>query len=188
MQFFFVLLGIFCLLKAEKVSKYNNLLILGAGISFSLGFLLRSFMIFVPMIALIPYLIFEHHRHKHLKNFWLYIGLFLGLTPTLFWIIADFYLYQNNNIQSLIDLIFNFGSNQRENHKLFFYFWNIPALSFPWIIFSILGIIYCFKRKIQNYQWLILGTPLIIIGELSLFSTRLSHYSLVVFPFFSNFS
>ncbi len=183
---FLILLGIFCLLKAEGIEnncQTKKYLIFSVGICFGLSFLIRSFMIFVPMMALLPYLIIEHKRHKHLINIWLYLGFLLGLMPTILWLIADVFLYQNNTAESLINLIFDFGTNQRDNNNLFFYFWNIFVLSFPWIIFTIIGSIYYYKKFQYKYKWLILGTPLIILGELTLFSTRLSHYSLIIYPF-----
>ncbi|MHC5600085.1 MAG: ArnT family glycosyltransferase, partial [Nostoc sp.] len=76
---FLVLLAIWSLIKTELHTKYRYFWSFLAGLSLGLGFLVRSFMIFLPIIALLPYLIWEHRRHRHLSNPILYLGFFVGL-------------------------------------------------------------------------------------------------------------
>lgn len=213
---FLILLGIFSLLKAELNFKHRYIWGLIAGCSFALSFLLRSFMIFPPLIALLPYLILQHRRHHHLANPMLYLGFFLGLLPTIIWLRLSFLRFGDDSFTQLINFVIQQGSSERENNNWIYYFWHIPILAFPWSFHCLLGaglLIKDFFSKynfnfaeetdIYNYKnWqyshqnseqdvtttkknllLLIGFPLILFIELSIFSTRLSHYSLALYPF-----
>ncbi|MGB6301277.1 MAG: glycosyltransferase family 39 protein [Rivularia sp. (in: cyanobacteria)] len=222
---FLVLLGILSLLKAELNSQHRYIWGLIAGLSFSLGFLLRSFMIFLPIVALSPYLILQHRRHNHLANPMLYMGFLLGLAPTIIWLRLSSLRFGNDSFTPLINFVTKLGSNERRNNNWIYYFWNVPILAFPWSFFGLLGAglligklsRYNYKSeysnsnqnskrdgnatssvnvltrtvsksieeeyKCLNYVSILIGFPLILFIELSIFSTRLSHYSLCLYPF-----
>ncbi len=154
-----------------------------AGLSFGLGFLVRSFMIFLSIVALLPYLIAEHHRHRHLTNPTFYLGFAVGLIPTLSWIWLTWQRFGNNSFEQLFRFVFRLGSNDRGNHGILFYFWNVPTKAFPWFFFALLGLILLLRRPIPRYQLILVGFPLVLFAELSIFSTRLPHYSLALYPF-----
>ncbi|MBV6621837.1 MAG: glycosyltransferase family 39 protein [Rivularia sp. (in: Bacteria)] len=229
---FLVLLGIWSLLKSELNSKHRYLWGLITGLSFSLGFLFRSFMIFLPIVALSPYLILHHRRHKHLANPMLYLGFVLGLAPTLIWLRLSSLRFGGDSFGELINFVTKLSSSERRNNNWTYYFWNVFILAFPWSLFSCLGggllirkFLFNFNRnkKIQvtatkekllllpplslrNRIWrqslqllikvqyatqfkysrdfsILICFPLILLIELSTFSTRLSHYSLCLYPF-----
>ncbi len=244
---FLVLLGILSLLKAELNPRHRYIWGLIAGCSFSFGFLIRSFMIFIPIVALSPYLILQHRRHNHLANPMLYLGFLLGLAPTIIWLRLSSLRFGGDSFAELINFVTKLSSKERRNNNWTYYFWNVPILAFPWSLFSFLGTgllirnflcEYNFKRKEEvytsNYQSLqyisknsgkyisnnseehrnqnskkyisenseqdarttkkdelkylrdvsiLIGFPLILFIELSVFSTRLSHYSLCLYPF-----
>ncbi len=202
---FLVLLGIFSLLKAESKTKlkssegnYNNLLshslsnsfwcFLG-GFCFGLGLLIRSMMIFLPIVALLPYLILENRRHRLLNNLSLYLGFLIGLMPTLIWLWLNFIHYGNGSVNELLNFVFRLGSNERSGNGILFYLWNVPITSFPWILFALVGLfnsLFNLSSSFQSkYKLLLIVFPVILFIELSLFSTRLPHYSLCLFPFIS---
>ncbi|MCX7593000.1 MAG: glycosyltransferase family 39 protein [Fischerella sp.] len=180
---FLVLLAIFCLLKAEINPKFRYFHSLIVGICFGLGFLVRSFMIFLPMMALLPYLIWEHRRHHHLGNPTLYIGFLVGLTPTFVWLWLSFSRYGNDSIAELLNFVFRLGSHDRGDKGILFYLWNVPIKAFPWFFFSLLGLFLACRRPIPRYHLILVGFPLTLFVEISLFSTRLPHYSLLLYPF-----
>jgi 4-amino-4-deoxy-L-arabinose transferase-like glycosyltransferase len=180
---FLVLLAIFSLLQAELSGKYKYLWGLIAGACLGLGFLIRSFMIFLPMMALFPYLIWEHRRHQHLTNPTLYVGFILGLIPTCIWLWLSFIDYGSGSYQELLNFVFRLGSQERDKNNILYYFWNIPLKSFPWFFFSIYGLILTIRRPIMHYQLILVGFPLVLFTEITIFSTRLSHYSLCLYPF-----
>ncbi|BAZ69002.1 glycosyl transferase family protein [Fischerella sp. NIES-4106] len=180
---FLVILAILALLKAELNPQYRSVYSLVVGVCFGLGFLVRSFMIFLPMIALFPYLIREHRRHRHLTNPMLYLGFLLGLIPTLIWLWLNFSLYGIDTIEELLEFVFRLGSQERGNNGVLFYLWNVPIKVFPWFLFAVIGVFLTCRRPIYRYQLILVGLPLILFFEISIFSTRLPHYSLCLYPF-----
>ncbi|MFN6572134.1 glycosyltransferase family 39 protein [Dendronalium sp. ChiSLP03b] len=180
---FLVLLAIWSLLKAELHPRYRYIWSFIAGVSLGLGFLVRSFMIFLPIIALLPYLIGEHRRHRHLANPILYLGFVVGLIPTFSWLWLSWLRYGNGSFEELFKFVIRQNSEPRYLTSILFYVWNIPVKSFPWAGFGFLGLFLGFRRYITRYHLLLVGFPLVLFVELSLFSTRLAHYSLCLYPF-----
>jgi 4-amino-4-deoxy-L-arabinose transferase-like glycosyltransferase len=180
---FLVLLAIYCLLKAELHPRCRHFYSCIAGVCFGLGFLLRSLMIFVPIIALFPYLICENCRHRHLQSLMLYLGFAVGLIPTIIWLWLNFLRFGNDSIAQLFQFVWRLGSEDRGHHGIFFYCWNVPIKAFPWFFFGLFGLFLIFRSPLPRYNFLLAGFPISLFVELSLFSTRLPHYSLVMYPF-----
>ncbi|MEH1931871.1 ArnT family glycosyltransferase [Nostoc sp.] len=180
---FLVLLAIWSLIKTELHPKYRYFWSFLAGLSLGLGFLVRSFMIFLPIIALFPYLIGEHRRHRHLTNPILYLGFFAGLIPTAIWLWLSWLRYGNQSFEELFKFVVQLGSEDRYNNGPLFYIWNIPLIAFPWAFFGILGLFLTLRRPIVRYQLILVGFPLVFFCELSIFTTRFPHYSLCLYPF-----
>lgn len=176
------LLGLWCLLKAETTSKSAPLWRYTAGISFALGFLIRGQMIFVPLIALLPYLIGEHRRHRHLTSPMLYLGFVVGMLPTIAWFWLSWQRYGNIVFEQFFALAVRIAAEQRNGNSPFYYLWNTPIKAFPWPCFSILGILIVLRHH-PRYRLILLGCPLIIFIAISLVSTRLPHYALMLYPF-----
>ncbi|MGD1910319.1 MAG: ArnT family glycosyltransferase [Rivularia sp. (in: cyanobacteria)] len=194
---FLVLLGILSLLKAETNTKHRYIWGFIAGCSFSLGFLMRSFMIFIPIIALLPYLILQHRRHHHLTNPMLYLGFGLGLVPTIIWLKLSSLRFGDDSFAKLINFVAKLSLKERRSNNWTYYFWNVPLLAFPWSFHSFLGIGLLINDLYAKYNFtleknadydvkdysILIGFPLILFIEISIFSTRLSHYSLCLYPF-----
>ncbi|WP_071191744.1 glycosyltransferase family 39 protein [Trichormus sp. NMC-1] len=178
-----VSVAILALLKAELYPQSRYIYVFITGLSFGLGFLMRSLMIVVPITALLPYLIGEHRRHRHLFNPMLYLGVLVGLIPTLVWLWFNWLRYGSDSFGKLLGFVVELGSNERQGNGIIFYFWNVPLKSFPWFFFSLLGLALVIRYPIPRYQLLLVGFPLTLFTEISLFSTRLSHYSLYLYPF-----
>ncbi|MTJ06574.1 MULTISPECIES: glycosyltransferase family 39 protein [unclassified Anabaena] len=180
---FLVFVAIFCLLKSDIDPRKRFLYGFIAGLSFSLGFLLRSLMIFLPMMALSPYLIINHNRHRHLTNPMLYLGFLVGLIPTVAWLYFSWLRYGSNSIGALLGFVVELGSKEQHKNGILFYVWNLSLKSFPWFFFSLLGLVLVIRRSMSAYSLILIGFPIILFIELSIFTTRLSHYSLCLYPF-----
>ncbi len=228
---FLVLIGILSLLKAELNPPHRYIWGLISGFSFSLGFLFRSFMIFLPIVALSPYLILQHRRHNHLANPMLYVGFLLGLAPTIIWLRLSYLRFGGDSFSKLINFVTKLNSSERHNNNWIYYFWNVPIIAFPWSLFSLFGMGLLIRELLSKYNYqskrysssnsirdsyaisfenasltntlnnrtiekeelkylkslnhfsLIIGFPLIFLLEISIFSTRTSHYSLCLYPF-----
>jgi 4-amino-4-deoxy-L-arabinose transferase-like glycosyltransferase len=183
-----VCISIFSLLQAELYPKYRLIYGFIIGVSFGLCFFMRSFMIFLPITALLPYLIWEHPRHRHLTNPMLYVGAVVGLIPTMVWLWFNWLRYGGESWGQLLGFVVQLGSREQHGDGILFYFWNLPLKSFPWFFFALLGLTLVIRNPIPRYQLLLVGFPLILFTEISLFSTRFSHYSLCLYPFIAMFA
>ena len=177
------LLGICCLLKAELHPRDRSYWSAATGLSFGLGFLIRGQLIFVPMLALLPYLLMQHHRHRHLSNPMLYLGFVVGLIPTISWFWLSWLRYGTVPFEQFLALASRIASEQRNGNSPLFYLWNTPFKAFPWPLFSVLGLILALRNPIPQRQLILVGCPLLMLLEISLVSTRLPHYALVLYPF-----
>ena len=178
-----VFIGILSLLKSDIDIQNRYFYGFITGLSFSLGFLMRSLMIFLPMIALLPYLIIDHRRHRHLTNPMLYLGFLVGLIPTLIWLYFSWLRYGSDSIGALVGFVIELGSHEQHNDGILFYVWNLSLKSFPWLFFSLLGLVLVIRRSLSKYPLILIGFPVILFIEISIFSTRFSHYSLGIYPF-----
>jgi 4-amino-4-deoxy-L-arabinose transferase-like glycosyltransferase len=197
------LLGIWCLLKAELNPKNPCSWSYVAGLSFGVGFLIRGQMIFLPMSGLVPYLIYQHRRHRHLTNPMLYLGFAVGLFPTIAWFLVSWQRYGHIVFEQFFALVVRIASEQRNGNSPFFYLWNTPIKAFPWPFFSILGLILILSPRHRvttsprhlfsprqllqlnptRTELILVVCPLIILAEISFVSTRLPHYALILYPF-----
>ncbi|MDD1413346.1 glycosyltransferase family 39 protein [Dolichospermum sp. ST_con] len=178
-----VFIGIFSLLKSDIDIQNRHFYGFITGLSFGLGFLMRSLMIFLPMVALLPYLIIDHRRHRHLTNPMLYLGFLVGLIPTLIWLYFSWLRYGSDSIGALLGFVIELGSHEQHNNGILFYVWNLALKSFPWLFFSLLGLVLVIRRSLSKYPLILIGFPVILFIEISIFSTRFSHYSLGIYPF-----
>jgi 4-amino-4-deoxy-L-arabinose transferase-like glycosyltransferase len=189
------LVGIWALLRAEELGNNQKpeKILWGflAGLTFGLGFLIKGFMIILPGVAIIPYLIFRNKQHRHLSNIGIYLGLLIGFIPVIIWLGLSCLKY--NSLFPVIDLfskLFTLSTDNTYNPGKFYYFWNIPLNTFPWALFSIIGFLCIwFERNYHNYRLtLLLGYPLILFILLCSFKTRTPYYHLQILPFMALFA
>ncbi len=174
-----VTIGVFSLVKIK--SKNNKLYILLFGIWIGLSFMMKTFLVFVPLLSFLPYLYIKKNL-LFTKFFWL--GLFIGFIPYLFWALSiDPYL-EKNIIFYLIEK-FNILTNKNSfTNPFYYYFWNIPVTFLPWSIFAIIGTICNFSES-KDKKYLLTFFPLILIAILSIFSTKTPYYSLQISSIFA---
>lgn len=187
---FLELLAIWAFLQAERHVQHRRYWVTLAGFSLGLGFLAKGFMIVPAAIALLPYLIFHHHRHRHLSNPWLYLGLFLGFLPTVLWLWVSASRYGLLPFKRLIGKLVHLSDNEYAGNGLLYYLWNIPANAFPWALFALIGLVLAWRNAKVNdllrtrHAWpILIGYPLILFVELTLFKTRTRYYPLQLLPF-----
>jgi 4-amino-4-deoxy-L-arabinose transferase-like glycosyltransferase len=154
-----------------------------AGISLGLCVLVRGFSVVVAIAALLPYLLHQHRRHRHLFNPSLYLGFVIGLVPTLAWVAASYQRFGLQTLYTLFGLVGRLGTNQRGDNNIFYYLWNVPINTFPWVFFALVGLWLLLRHPVPRYQALIVGFPLTFFCTICLFSTRLPHYALLLYPF-----
>ena len=166
---------------SDRKSKIYTAVI---GTLISISFLIRSFMILLPIFALIPIFIYITGSNTIKLSRYLILGLLIGLLPSL---LTTFVSYREYGTESLYS-IFGFFKDKAIGGNLLksiiFYPTNIILLSFPLGLFSIIGIKPLISKGNSILNKLFL-CPLIIYICLSLISSRHAHYTLVLYPFIS---
>ncbi len=170
------------LLSAVKIkSEDDKFYILLFGIWIGLAFMMKTFLVFVPIISLLPYL-FIKKRLLLRRFFW--FGLLIGFIPFLFWMFSINPYLEKNIIFYLVEK-FNFLSNKTSfTNPFYYYFWNIPVTFLPWSFFAIIGTI-CNSSQSKENKYLLIYFPTILIVILSIFSTKTPYYTLQISSIFS---
>ena len=166
--------GIFSLVKIKN--KSNIFYILLFGIWIGLSFMMKTFLVFVPLISLLPYFLIKKNI-LFSKYFW--IGLLLGFTPYLFWSLSINPYLEKNVIFYLVEKFTILSNKNTFTNPFYYYFWNIPATYLPWSIFAIVGTI-CNLYQSKEKKFILSFFPLILIGILSIFSTKTPYYTLQI--------
>lgn len=180
------LLGLLGLLKAELKTEFNkrrSSWLFLVGFSFGLGFFIRSYMIFLPIIAIIPYLFWREKNAPVLRYPWFYLGSCIGLLPTLIWLLSSLLTGEASTFQDLFAFIVKLGSEERNDNNFLYYLWNVPLRAFPWSLFAILGGLICWFGFDTRCRLLFIIAPCLILLQLSIFSTRIPHYAMSLYPF-----
>lgn len=163
------LLGIWALLKPD--SRW----LLLTGTCIGLGFLLKSFMIAVPMLALIPFI--WQKNFQPIRSTWLYLGFILGFIPVSLWLILASQLHGNIVFQQLFGKLIFLAEESYHESQWWYYLWNLPLNGFPWVFISLMA------RLNKSQIPLLWGFPLVMLICLSVFSTRTPYYGLQILPF-----
>ncbi len=169
-----VTIGLFALVKIKTTeSKFYILLF---GIWIGLAFMMKTFLVAVPIVALSPYL-FTKKNLFFTKFFWL--GLIIGFIPYLLW--ADcINSYLDQNIIFFLFGKFNILANENNfTNPFYYYLWNVPLTFLPWSIFSLIGLI---SNTLEDKNRILILTyfPLILILIISIFSTKTPYYPLQI--------
>ena len=183
---FFELLGIWALLRAERPGGRRIAWGVLAGATVGLGFMIKTFMVVPALVAMAPYLLLNHRRHRHLLNPGLYAGLLLGFVPFLVWIALSTQAYGWYPAQTLFGKLLILSGEDFHGEGPFYYFWNVPANAFPWPLLALPGIVLALRGGADyRRRWLWIGFPVLLFAELTLFSTRVWYYALQLLPFLS---
>ena len=166
--------GLFSLAKIK--SRNNSFYIFLFGIWIGLAFMMKTFLVAVPLLSLLPYLFIKKNLFLT-KFFWL--GLLVGFVPYLIWMIS-INQYLDQNIIFYLFQKFNVLSNKNNfTNPFYYYFWNIPLTFLPWSMFSFIGII-LHKSKNKDQKYILFFFPLTFIILISFFSTKTPYYPLQI--------
>ena len=169
-----VTIGILSLVKIK--SNENRFYIFLFGIWIGLAFMMKTFLVFVPLLALAPYLFTKKYIFFE-KFFW--IGFLFGLLPFLLWIYNINQYLDKNIFIYLFDKVNRLSNKNNFTNPFYYYFWNIPITFLPWSIFSIFGLMRITFIN-QNEKFILGYFPLIFIFFISIFSTKTPYYPLQI--------
>jgi len=170
-----VTLGVFSLIKIK--SKNNKFYIFLFGMWIGLSFMMKTFLIFVPLLSLSPYL-YKKRNLLFSKFFW--IGLLIGFIPFLFWALSINPYLEKNIIFYLFEKFNILSKKNNFTNPFYYYFWNIPLTFMPWSLFAIIGTIHNIKFCREEKRYVLAFFPLILVGILSIFSTKTPYYALQI--------
>jgi 4-amino-4-deoxy-L-arabinose transferase-like glycosyltransferase len=174
-----VTIGLFSLVKIK--SKDNIFFILLFGIWIGLSFMMKTFLVFVPLFSLLPNIFIKKNL---LLSKYFYLGLIIGFIPYLLWAISINPFLDKDIIFHLLEK-FNFLSNKNTfTNPFYYYFWNIPTTFLPWSIFAIIGTLLNIPKN-KEKKFLLTFFPLTLIAILSIFSTKTPYYALQISSIFS---
>ena len=174
-----VTIGVLALVKIKGAN--NKYYVLLSGIWIGLAFMMKTFLVFVPLLSLLPY-VFTKKYILCSKFFW--IGLLIGFIPYFFWTLSINPYLEKNIIFYLAAKFSTLSNKNTFTNPFYYYFWNIPATYLPWSFFAIIGIIFNFYKNKEN-KYLLTIFPLILIAILSIFSTKTPYYTLQISSIFA---
>jgi len=174
-----VTIGVFSLVKIKN--KNNKFYLLLFGIWIGLSFMMKTFLVFVPLFSLLPYMYIK--RNLLFSRFFLF-GLVIGFLPYLFWTLSINPYLEKNIIFYLVEKFHNLSNKNTFTNPFYYYFWNIPITFLPWSIFAIIGTI-CNISESKDNKYLLTFFPLMLVGILSIFSTKTPYYPLQISSIFA---
>jgi hypothetical protein len=142
---------------------------------------MKTFLVFVPLLSLLPYF---YIKKNLLCNKFFCLGLVIGFIPYLYWTLSINPYLEKNIIFYLVEKFNSLSNENTFTNPFYYYLWNIPSTYLPWSIFAIIGTIYNISESKEN-KYLLSFFPLILIGILSLFSTKTPYYALQISSIFS---
>jgi len=175
-----VTLGIFSTIKAHKTKQ--TIYFLFCGIWIGLGFALKTYLILIPLVAILPFLISSKIIFS--KYFW--IGALIGFIPFLIWSFKFITIYGFRTYEGLYKKLISLSEKNTFTNPFYYYVWNLMLNCAPWSFFSLLGFLNNFKvrdKKITNY--FLVKFPLIIMILLSIFSTKTPYYPIQILSLIS---
>ena len=179
-----ILLVILFFLKSLESSEYNRqyFYILISGLFVSTSFFIRSYMTFVPLIGLSPFILYHIFRKEHLFKIYFFTGIFLGFIPTFLNLYFSVQKFGAVGFTALFDFARKQAIGESGLSNLLFLPLNFLYLTFPvGILFLSLFVFTRSNNKI-NYPLLLYCYPLLSLIILLCMSTSYPHYYIFLLP------
>ena len=166
----------------SKRDRYKFFYILFSGLFISTSFFVRSYMMFVPLIGLTPFIFFHLFRSKNKYISFFVIGISIGSIPIA---INLFYSYKKFGLSG-ISTLFDFARNQAIGRFDFINLLLLPLnylyLTFPIGILFIILLLFTKSNNKIKYPLLIYCYPSLSFVILLFMSTTYPHYYLFLLP------
>ncbi len=150
------------------------------GLCLGLGLLMKSAMILLVGVALVPYLLQQQRHWLGSVQFWLSQGLGVGIFGL--WLGISTQRHGSQVWQSLWGKVQDLGAEPfHADHRWFYYLWHIPVHGFPWTALAVLGGLMLIRRD-PGRSLLIWSLPLLLLGLLTIYPTRTHYYTVQLYP------
>ncbi len=178
------LVGLYALVRARPGA--SPLWALLAGLSVGPAFLIKGFMVAVPLVAIAPFLWLQ--RRQLLGRPALWLGLVLGWLPVLAWLALSLREFGPEVVGGLVSKVLYLSHSDVYSGGPLYYLWNIPANTAPWVLLALLGWWQLGRgRELGGTQGrqqrlVLLLYPLLMLLLLSAFRTKTPYYGLQLTP------
>ncbi len=174
------LLGILALLRAGDSPQRHWTILAGGWIG--PAFLIKGFMVALPVLALLPFALLERRPVLRLPAFWL--GLTLGWLPVALWLGLSLRVLGLPVVAGLWQKLLYLSESDVYSAGPLYYLWNLPANTFPWSLFALAGWRSWLVAPLERTRRLLLLLyPLLMLLLLSAFRTKTPYYGLQLTPF-----
>jgi len=178
------LVGLYALVRARPgASPLWGLL---AGLAVGPAFLIKGFMVAVPLVAIAPFLWLQ--RRQLLGRPALWLGLVLGLLPVLAWLGLSLREFGPDVVGGLVSKLLYLSHSDVYSGGPFYYLWNIPANTAPWVLLALVGWWQLGRARElggtqgREQRLVLLLYPLLMLLLLSAFRTKTPYYGLQLTP------
>ena len=175
------LVGIYSITRADK--ERPDLFHVVSGMWMGIGFLIKGFMIFLPIMAIVPF-VFWRKRYLLSSKLFL-IGFVVGCLPVFAWISFSIKEYGYAVVSNLFNKLLYLSGENLFAKGPFYYMWNIPLFTLPWFIFAIHPLVYGIRNWRDERLFVFIGYPLLLALLLSCFKTKTTYYGLQLTPYIS---
>ncbi len=182
-----ILLVILFFLKSLNSSEYINqyIYIMLSGVFISISFFIRSYMVFVPLIGLAPFIFYHLFRRENIFTIFFCTGILIGFIPTCLNLYFSFKKFGMIGITALFD----FARKQAVGDVYFSNLILVPInfiyLTFPIGILLIILLVFTRSNSKIKYPLLTYCFPLLSLIILLCMSTSYPHYYIFLLPFLS---
>jgi len=167
-------LGIFGSIKAYKTEKKIYFFI--AGLWIGLAVMLKTYLVFIPLIAILPFL----YKQKIYSRLEFWIGLIIGFLPFSIWSVQIISIHGWESFKGIYEKLLILSGNNEFSNPFFYYAWNFTLNLLPWTVFSIIGFLNSRKNSDPLCNYFLFKYPLIVITLLSIFSTKTPYYPIQI--------
>ena len=157
-----------------------------AGLSVGPAFLIKGFMVAVPLVAIAPFLWLQ--RRQLLLRPALWLGLVLGWLPVLAWLGLSLREFGPEVVGGLVSKVLYLSHSDVYSGGPFYYLWNIPANTAPWVLLALVGwwrlgrVRALGGEQGREQRLVLLLYPLLLLLLLSAFRTKTPYYGLQLTP------
>ncbi len=169
-----ITLGIYGSIKAYKTKK--KIYFFFSGLWIGLAVMLKTYLVCIPLIAILPFLIKKNIYSKT----WFWIGLIIGFLPFLIWSIQIISLHGWDSFSEIYNKLLTLSGDNEFSNPFFYYIWNFTLNLIPWSIFSIIGFFNNKKNSNSLSNYFLFKYPLIVLILLSIFSTKTPYYPIQI--------
>jgi len=156
-----------------------------SGLFISISFFIRSYMAFVPILGLSPFIFYHLYRQKYSFKSFFFIGILIGSIPTLLNFYFSFKKFGIIGITELFDFAKKQALGELDLNNLFIIPFNFLYLTFPIGILILFLVVFAKSNIKINYPLLFYFYPFISLLLLLCMSTSYPHYYLFLLPHLS---